>query len=192
MPKAGRSAGTTRVGGVSLPGGRLVVMSALLFVGLGVSGCSSSGAGHPSAHSGTSAPSQTHGSVASAGCGTVPAARVKAALGIAVSPPTTNKAGNAVACEYAGGGNPMQVIIRIENGSTLAEMQSLRKSGDANAGVKSKDLPGLGDGAYTTSLSVHGLPTVNTVAAQKGQLNIQVTAPASLSAIKALVAQLIA
>jgi hypothetical protein len=53
------------------------------------------------------------------------------------------------------------------------------------------DLTGLGDAAYTTSVSAPGVPTVNSVVAQEGNLNVQVTAPAAISVIKALVAQLI-
>jgi hypothetical protein len=187
----GRGEEMAHVGGPSLRGRRLVVVSALLAAGLAVGGCSSSGADHSSSGNGASAPSKASGSAAWADCGAVPASRVKAALGVDVSAPTLDKAGNAVMCQYPGGGNPMSVIIRVETNSTLEEMQGLRKFGDSKAGVKSQDVSGLGDAAYTTSVSAPGVPTVTTVAAQKGQLNVQVTAAAPLPAIKTLVAQLI-
>jgi hypothetical protein len=181
---------TARSGAATRRARRLAAASALLAAGLSIGGCNSAGTDHASAGSGASASAQAPGSAAQADCGSVSADRVKTALGITVSAPTADKQGNTVVCQYAAGGNPMQVSIRFETGSTLEEMQSLRKTGDGT-GVKSHDLTGLGDAAYTTSLSAPRVPTVNSVVAQKGNLNVQVTAPAAIPVIKALVAQLI-
>ena len=123
-------------------------------------------------------------------CSSVPASRVNAALGTSVSDPTKDTAGNAVVCNFPKNGNPMVVIVRFETNSTLDEMQIVRKQGDA-AGVKSTDVAGLGDAAYSSEIDTPGIPSVATVVAQRGGLNVHVTAPVSVDVIKAFVAQLI-
>jgi hypothetical protein len=125
-----------------------------------------------------------------ADCSSVPASRVNAALGTSVTGPTANTGGPAVMCQYAGGGNPSAVIIRIESNSTLDEMKAARKLGSDN-GSPSTDVAGLGDAAYSSAISLPGLPTVTTVDAQKGGLNVQVSAAAPESTVQAFVAQLI-
>jgi hypothetical protein len=49
----------------------------------------------------------------------------------------------------------------------------------------------VGDAAYSTAVSAPGVPTVTSVDAQKGGLNVQVIAPAPLESIKAMVGRLI-
>ena len=167
-------------------------LSTVLTVGLAVgltavtAACGSSGS---SASSPKAAQAAAQGS-AKKDCSSVPASRVNAALGTSVSDPTKDTAGNAVVCAFPQNGNPMAVIIRFEADSTLDEMQTVRKQGDAT-GVKSTDVSGLGDAAYSSEIDAPGVPPVATVVAQRGGLNVQVTAPVSVDVIKTLVAQLI-
>jgi hypothetical protein len=155
-----------------------------------LAGCGSSGS------SGTSQPATSPASPAAAGpsqvsCDLVPATFVNAALGTDLGAPSQSAGGNAVACQFKGA-KADTAEIRIATGGTAATFAAERQTFDSS-GQPTKTYAGFGDHAFTSIQHMPlGLPSVNTLVALKGSVELLVSSTASIAAEKALEQQLFA
>jgi len=165
------------------------VVLALLAVGtpITLAACSSS----------SSTPTTTSGSGGTAApaapssftCAKAPASTVNAALGTSVGAPTTQTNGSVTVCTY-NSTNPIQtVIIRVDTGSGTATF-SAEEAQSAAHGEPTTPVPGVGDAAYSLSLSGGGF-TTNTFAVLKGTNEVQVNGPGTAAQSQALATQLV-
>jgi hypothetical protein len=163
------------------------LLAAVVAAGLALTGCASS------ASTGTSGSPSTAGSLtpshaAKPSCDAAPAAMVNAALGTNVKEPTAQNLNTVVVCTYLPVSGSGAVILRIQTDMTNSTFKQARSVSDAN-GLPTTDLPGLGDQAYTSTLSAGSVVT-NTVVALKGTVQILVSSPAKVDAEQAFVKQL--
>ena len=162
----------------------LTLASAFLLAGCGSSG--SSGASQSAAP-----PASPAAGPSRVSCALVPAPLVNAALGTDLGAPSQSTGGNAIACQFKGV-KAGAVEIRIATGESAAAFAAGRKSFDSS-GQPAKAYAGLGDQAYTTTQHMPmGLPSVNTLVALKGPVELLVSSTASITAEKALEQQLFA
>ncbi len=163
----------------------LTLASAFLLAGCGNSGSSgTSQSATPPASPAAAGPSQVS-------CALVPAPLVNAALGTDLGAPSQSTGGNAVACQFKGA-KAGAVEIRIATGEAAAVFAAGRKAFDSS-GQPTKTYAGFGDQAYTSTQHVPmGLPSLNTLVALKGSVELLVSSTASITAEKALEQQLFA
>jgi hypothetical protein len=95
---------------------------------------------------------------------------------------------NVVVCTYSPTSGIGTVILRIQTDRAPADFTTARGQSDA-AGIKTTDLAGFEDKAYTSTISAAGI-TTNTVVALKGTVEILVSSSASFDQEKALETQL--
>jgi len=124
-------------------------------------------------------------------CDLAPASMVNAALGAHVGDPSSQSLDNTiVVCTYSPTSGIGTVIIRIQTDRTDADFTSARAASDTQ-GIKTSDLPGFEDKAYTSVISAASI-TTNTVVALKGTVEILVSSGASFDQEKALEQQIFA
>jgi hypothetical protein len=168
----------------------LTLASAFLLAGCGSSGSSSTSqsAASPAspAASSPAAAGQSHVS-----CDLVSATLVNAALGTDLSAPSQSTGGNAIACQFKGA-KAGTVEIRIATSETAAAFAAERKTFDAS-GQPTKTYAGFGDQAYTSTQNMPmGMPSVNTLVALKGSVELLVSSTASIISEGTLEQQLFA
>jgi hypothetical protein len=115
---------------------------------------------------------------------------VNSSLGTNVGNPSAQTLTNVVVCTYRPTSGTGTVILRIQTHRTAADFTTAQGQSDAQ-GIKTTDLPGFEDKAYTSVLSA-GSITTNTVVALKGNVEILVSSRASFDQEKALEQQLFA
>ncbi len=121
----------------------------------------------------------------------MPASLVNSALGTDLGVPTQTTGPNAIACEFKGAKSGA-VEIRVQTGDDAAAFAAGRKT-FAASGQPTKDYPGFGDEAYTSTQHMPlGLPAINTLVARQGAVEILVASPASFTAERALEQELFA
>jgi hypothetical protein len=129
------------------------------------------------------------GATSALGCSLAPSTLVGSDLGmtgLGAAKQTASSAG--AACLY----NSSTGIVSVEmfNGATSdkvnTEEQTLGKT------EQTKALSGLGDQAFSASLSVAGVASPTTLVARKGSVEIMIVAPASVSAEQSLAQHLFA
>jgi hypothetical protein len=121
----------------------------------------------------------------------MPASLVNPALGTDLADPVQNAAGNATVCQF-NGTKAGAVMIRVQTDDTAAGFAAERTTFD-KSGQPTKDIAGFGDEAYANTKHMPlGLPDVNTLVARKGQVEILVSASASIAREQALEQQLFA
>jgi hypothetical protein len=163
---------------------------AFLLAGCGSSGSSgiSQSAASPAS---PAASSPAAGGQSQVGCSLVPAALVNAALGTDLGAPSQSGGGNAVACQFKGA-KAGAVEIRIATGETAAAFAAERKTFDSS-GQPTRTYAGFGDQAYTSTQSMPmGMPSVNTLVALKGPVELLVSSTAGITSEDALEQQLFA
>jgi hypothetical protein len=170
---------------------RLVTTVCAVAVVGALAGC---GGGTPSSHANASVSTTGAGNGASKtdlSCDAVPASMVNAALGTHVGDPSSQSVESTiVACTYTPTSGIGTVIIRIQTDRADADFASARAQSDAQ-GIKTTDLPGFEDKAYTSVLKAASIVT-NTVVALKGTVEILVSSGASFDQEKALEQQIFA
>jgi len=140
----------------------------------------------------TTAPDATTTSTPSAtnfDCSKVTAADVNSALGTSVGAPTSQSGGSATSCTYSSTSPIQTVIIRVDptsSAGTLAAEQSQTTA----AGQTVTPVSGVGDGAYSTTLSGGGF-TTNTFAVRKGSLEVEVNGPGAPAQTQAFAVALV-
>lgn len=131
------------------------------------------------------------GSTTALSCAAVPASMVNAALGTHVGDPSSQSLESTiVVCTYSPTSGIGTVIIRIQTDRADADFDTARAQSDAQ-GIKTSDLPGFEDKAYTSVLKAASIVT-NTVVALKGTVEILVSSGASFDQEKALEQQIFA
>jgi hypothetical protein len=122
-------------------------------------------------------------------CDIAPASMVNAALGTHVGDPSSQSLDTTiVVCTYSPTSGVGTVIIRIQTDRANADFDTARAQSDSQ-GIKTSDLQGFEDKAYTSVISAASI-TTNTVVALKGTVEILVSSPASFDQEKALEQQL--
>ena len=141
-----------------------------------VSACSSSSstATTTTAASGGST-STTRQATTAFDCSKVPASDVNAALGTSVGVPTSQTGGSATSCTYSSTSPIQTVIIRVDPASSAGTFAA-EQSQTTAAGQTVTPVSGVGDGAYSSTLSGGGF-TTNTFAVRKGTLEVEVNGP---------------
>src|SRR5262249_50778704 len=154
----------------------LALASAFLLAGCGSSASSSTPQSTASPAAAAASPADAGPSQVS--CGLVPAAFVNAALGTDLGAPSQSDGGNAVACQYKGT-KATTAEIRIATGDTAAAFAAERKTFDSS-GQPTKAYDGFADQAFTSTQHMPlGLPSVNTLVALKGSVELLVSSTAS-------------
>lgn len=168
----------------------LTLTSAFLLAGCGSSGSSSiSQSAASSASPAASSPAAAGQSQVS--CGLVPATLVNAALGTDLGAPSQSAGANAVACQFKGA-KAGTAEIRIATGETAAAFAAERKTFDSS-GQPTKTYAGIGDQAYSSTQSMPmGMPSVHTLVALKGSVDLLVSSTASITSEADLEQQLFA
>ena len=161
-----------------------------------LAGCGSSGSTGTSQSAASAAAPAASSPAAAAGpsqvsCAMVPAALVNAALGTDLGAPSQSAGANAIACQFKGA-KAGTVEIRIATGDTAAAFAAERKTFDSS-GQPTRTYAGFGDQAYISTQHMPlGLPSVNTLVAREGPVELLVSSTASITAEKALEQQLFA
>jgi hypothetical protein len=169
----------------------LLVAVLALGVPVALTACSSSSTSTPTTAAASGASSTTSGgsSAKAFSCSMVPASDVNTALGTSVGAPQSNTAGTATSCTYSST-NPIQtVIIRVDTGSSAATIAA-EKAQSAAQGHAPTTVQGVGDDAYSLSISGGGF-TTNTFAVRKGSTEVQVNGPATPAQTQAYATQLV-
>jgi hypothetical protein len=179
---------------MSAPGRpRSLLLLAAVTVGApaGLAACSSSATPTPTTAGSSATPSgsSSGGSPTAFACAQVPTAEVNAALGTSVGTPQSQVVGTVTTCTYSST-NPIQtVIIRVDTGSSAATFTA-EKAQSAAHGEPPTAVPGVGDDAYSLSLSGGGF-TTNSFAVRKGSTEAQVNGPASPAQTQAYATRLV-
>jgi hypothetical protein len=134
--------------------------------------------------------SSNGGSKATTSCASIPASEVNTDLGTSVGPPSSEIQGSVVVCTYKSSTAPQSAIVRIETGTDAAAFVA-SKAQFATQGQTTPDAPGLGDQAYTSTLTAGGI-TNSTVVVLKGTTSILVTGSATVPQGEALAARILA
>jgi hypothetical protein len=165
----------------------LTATAAVVVVGV-LAGC---GAGSDSGTTGSSGSSGSSGNnppaKAAPTCDLAPASMVNSALGTNVGDPSAQTLTNIVVCTYHPTSGIGTVILRIQTDRASADFDTARGQSDS-AGIKTTDLPGFEDKAYTSTISAASI-TTNTVVALKGTVEILVSSHASFDQEKSLAHQ---
>jgi hypothetical protein len=162
----------------------LTAACAVAVVGV-LAGC---GGGSNSTAGGNSGTQNNPPAKAALSCDLAPASLVNSTLGTNVGSPAAQTLGDVVVCTYAPTSGIGTVILRVQNDRAPADFTTARGQSDAQ-GIKTTDLPGFEDKAYTSTISAASI-TTNTVVALKGTVEILVSSPASFDQEKALEPQL--
>jgi hypothetical protein len=133
----------------------------------------------------TAAPAST----ASFTCAKAPASAVNAALGTSVGAPTTQTNGSVTVCTYNSTSPIQSVIIRVDTGSSAATFAA-EQSQSAAHGETTTPMSGVGDAAYSLTISGGGF-TTNTFAVLKGTNEVQVNGPGTPAQVQAYATQLV-
>jgi hypothetical protein len=114
------------------------------------------------------------------------AAKINAALGLGVNEPTVNGTGAVRVCMYTPApGKSGNAIVRFQGKNDAAQFAAA-KAIFKNSGQPMADMSGVGDEAYSSTLSA-GNVVNNTIVARKGSLEILVTSHASLDQEKVFI-----
>ncbi len=122
-------------------------------------------------------------------CALAPASTVNAALGTAVGAPQSDVNGSVTVCTYKSINPPQSVIVRIDT-STNASAFVASKSQFVTQGETTTPVSGLGDQAFSSTLSA-GSITNSTIVVLKGSASLLITGSASLAQVEALATQLL-
>jgi hypothetical protein len=161
---------------------RLAVIAATAVVGL-VAGCSSAAGPQP-----PPTPEKT-GPAVPPTCKTAPAALLNSVLGVNVGEPDEQTLDTVVVCRYPLRSGISNVLVRFQLGESAAMFRAGRDGFDSN-GQPTKDVSGVGDEAYSSTIGQGDL-TSNTLVARSGPVEILITSPATIDAEKLLAQQLI-
>ena len=156
-----------------------------------LSACSSSSSS--TATTSTTAPGGSANSTPQAttdfACSKVPASEVNAALGTSVGAPTSQTGGSATSCTYSSNSPIQTVIVRVDPASSAGTFAA-EQSQTTAAGQTVTPVSGVGDGAYSTTLSAGGF-TTNTFAVRKGTLEVEVNGPGTPAQTQAFAVALV-
>ncbi len=122
-------------------------------------------------------------------CPSIPASEVNRELGTSVGPPTSRVEGPVTVCVYKSTTEPQSAIVRIETGTSAAAFAAARAQFDKQ-GETTTPAPGLGDQAYTSTLTAGGI-TNSTVVVLKGSTSLLVTGSATVPQVEALAGQIL-
>lgn len=165
---------------------------ALLAVGapLALAACSSS-SGTPTTTSASGSPATTAAAATTSSftCAKAPASAVNAALGTSVGAPTSQTNGSVTVCTYTSTSPIQTVIVRVDTGSSAATF-SAEESQSATHGETTTPVPGVGDAAYSLTVSGGGF-TTNTFAVLTGTNEVQVNGPGTPAQAQAYATQLV-
>ena len=117
------------------------------------------------------------------------AATIKSELGLDVKEATVQNNGVVRVCQFSPAGSTGSAIVRFQGQDTAAKFATAKEI-FKNSGQTPTDVTGLGDEAYSSSLS-GGSITINTIVARKGSLEVLVTSQASLDQEKAFASKLL-
>ena len=92
-------------------------------------------------------------------------------------------------CTYKSTTQPQSAIVRIETGTNAAAFAA-SKAQFATEGQTTTPAPGLGDQAYTSTLTAGGI-TNTTVVVLKGTTSLLVTGSATVPQVEALATQIL-
>ena len=134
--------------------------------------------------------SQAAGGTTDLSCGLAPASVVGPALGVTgLGDPVQTTAPTGATCLYSGPSGT--VTVNLISGASSDKMTLQQQAMDKTE--PTQPYPGLGDQAFSASLSVgSGVPSANTLAARKGAVEVMVVSQSSLTAEKSLAEQLLA
>lgn len=127
------------------------------------------------AGSGSTATTAAAATAKSFSCADAPASAVNAALGTSVGAPTVQTNGSVTVCTYNSTSPIQSVIIRVDTASSAATVAA-EKSQSAAQGEAVTTVPGVGDDAYSLSISGGGF-TTNSFLVRKGTTEVQVNGP---------------
>ena len=164
---------------------------ALLAVGtpLTLAACSSSSSSPTTTGSGGTATTAATATTSSFTCAKAPASAVNAALGTSVGAPATQTNGSVTVCTYNSTSPIQTVIIRVDTGSSASTFSAEESQSTAH-GETVTPVSGVGDAAYSSSLSGGGF-TTNTFAVLHGANEVQVNSPAPMAQTQAYATQLV-
>ncbi len=128
-------------------------------------------------------------STASFTCAKAPASAVNTALGTSVGAPTSQTNGPVTVCTYNSTSPIQTVIARVDTGSSAATFRA-EEAQSAAHGETPTPVPGVGDAAYSLSISGGGF-TTNTFAVLKGSNEVQVNGPGTPAQVQAYAVQLV-
>lgn len=134
--------------------------------------------------------SQAAGGTTDLSCGLAPASVVGPALGVTgLGDPVQTTAPTGATRLYSGSSGT--VTVNLISGASPDKMTLQQQAMDKTE--PTQPYPGLGDQAFSASLSVgSGVPSANTLAARKGAVEVMVVSESSLTAEKSLAEQLLA
>ena len=171
--------------------GRLALLGLGAVAALGLAACSSSSTSSSTTAGSSSATTAASSSSSSApSCSLVSASTLNAALGTSVGDPTTVVNGPVTVCTYKSSSGGGQVIVRYQTGMSSASFNA-NKTGFTQSGQNVTPVSGLGDEAYSSTLSAAGL-TTNTIVVRKGATELLITGPGTLAQTEALAGQVLA
>ncbi len=173
-------------------GARLALCALAVVLPLGLAACSSASSPATSTTASASSDSSSTNSGAKAttvSCAAIPASEVNHALGTSVGPPTSQVEGPVTVCTYKSTTAPQSAIVRIETGTNAAAFTAGRAQFDKQ-GETTTAAPGLGDQAYTSTLTAAGI-TNTTVVVLKGSTSVLVTGSATVPQVEALASQIL-
>jgi hypothetical protein len=179
---------------------RIVTCALAVVAVLTVGGChsgsgSASSAGEErtqtSAEPRVTAPSALADAAAGPPCTVATAALVGSKLGFSLTGPNLDRGPAATICTYDNPSNRAQsATVQITSGATPAGFAQTR-NGFAGHGETVTDLPGLGDQAYSATLSMANV-TNTTLVARKGSTEVLVTTTAPADRVPALMTAVLA
>ena len=176
---------------ISLAVRPLIVVALAVGLPVGLAACSNS-SGSPAttvAVAGGGATTSTAAAATSFSCANAPAASVNAALGTSVGPPTTQTNGTVTVCTYNSTSPIQTVILRVDTGSSAGTFTA-EKAQSAAHGEAVTTAPGVGDDAYSSTISGGGF-TTNTFAVRKGATEVQVNGPGTPAQTQAFAVALV-
>ena len=172
-------------------------LAAVVVGGLLLGAChSATGASHGTAESATTAtaadsPGVTAPSVPGPACTVASAALVSSKLGVTLTGPNLDQGPAATICTYDNPSNqPQSATVQVTKGATTASFASGRR-GFASHGETVTDVVGLGNEAYSATLSVANI-TNTTMVARKGSVEVLITTTAPADRVPALMTAVLA
>jgi hypothetical protein len=165
---------------------------AVLTLGLpvGLAACSSSSSSSTTtvASGGGSTTTTATASTKSFSCADAPASAVNAALGTSVGAPETQTNGSVTVCTYHSTSPIQSVIVRVDTSSSSGAFTA-GKAQSAAAGEAVTAIAGVGDGAYSLSISGGGF-TTNSFVVLKGSTEVQVNGPGTPAQVQSYAVEL--
>ena len=171
---------------------RLALGALTLALSLGLAACSSSSTTSTSTTRATTSGGSSSGGTGAAkvSCASIPASEVNTDLGTSVGPPTSQVQGSVTVCTYKSTTAPQSAIVRIETGTNASAFAASKAQFNAQ-GQTTTPATGLGDQAYTSTLTAGGISN-STAVALKGSTSVLVTGSATVPQVEALAAQILA